>query len=100
VEGNPGAPPEEWRWEPGFTQTDWNSAVCWGEVGNCSSEAQKSPEFRGVLGCLRMAQTPSYMECGDLDQWSLQETMGRRYQATFGPPARGTGTGLTGQSTN
>lgn len=58
-----------------------NSAVWRRWVGNCSSEAQKSPESRCVLGCLRMAQTPSYMECGDLDQWSQREKMGRRYQA-------------------
>lgn len=45
------------------------------------SEAQKSPESRGVLECLRMIQAPSYMECGDLDQWALREKMGRRYQA-------------------
>lgn len=43
-----------------------NSALCKGRVGNSSPEGQKSLESRGVLGCLRMEQTPSYTEC-DID---------------------------------
>lgn len=42
----------------------------WG--GTCSSEAQKSSESRGELGCIGMRQTPSYVEC-DLDQWPLKK---------------------------
>lgn len=77
MQGKPGGPPEEWSWGLEIYPEQRNSAACKGRVGNSSSEGQKSPESRGVLGCLRMEQTPNYMEC-DLDQWSLREKIGRR----------------------
>lgn len=75
--GKPGEPPEERSWEPGFTDRleiypeRRNSAVC---GGGGRKLFIRSPESRGVLGCLRMGQTPhphpSYIAC-DLDQSSL-----------------------------
>lgn len=76
-----------------------SSAVCKGRVGNSSSEGQKSLESRGVLGCSRMEQTPSYMEC-DIGLWSLREKTGRRYQVASWSPSQGDGACLTGQPTN